>query len=144
MKKTLLVSILALQTLFGGSADAIFECHTGTGRTQLNFKDDNLQGVFNGGTLTIDGKTISYPPRDGGVISKLNKGVYTISLSYKQNNEYIHLKFYALPNSVKSKEVPYGEGYTFSAIIDGDTTDPRTSNYLRKNIFLACTATYSI
>lgn len=144
MKKMCISLILAYQSLWAGSADAIFECHTGTGRTQLNFKDDNLIGEFNGGTLTIDGKTISYPPQEGGVVSELDKGIYTISLAYLKNGSYNYLKFYALPKSVKAKKVEYGEAYIFNGILTYRTTDPRTSSPLKKNIFLGCSATYSL
>ena len=46
--------------VYAGSSDAVIECKSGSGRTSLTFLDQDIQGHFQGGTFTIDKKTIKY------------------------------------------------------------------------------------
>lgn len=57
MKKLLLLAITPL-FIYAGSADAVIECASASGRTLLQFHDQDVQGEFNGGEFTIDKKTI--------------------------------------------------------------------------------------
>jgi hypothetical protein len=150
MKKTLLI-IFAPLAIYAGSNVAFVECKTGTGRTTLNFLDDDLQGSFKGGTLTIDNKSINYLPdydsKTGlsntysSMVVNMKQGVYTLLYNDTKNL----LTFYAIPKSVKKvKKDESGEHYKFNGIIEWTTTDPRNLKKLNKQIWISCKLDYSL
>ncbi|MFK5975117.1 MAG: hypothetical protein QM493_01295 [Sulfurovum sp.] len=154
LKKKLLLLLTPL-AIYAGSADAIIECKSGSGRTTLNFLDQDIQGAFQGGSFTIDNESIKYQPQYDGENDKsypyswmnvnMKEGVYTLVYD---NHKGIRLNFYALPKSMKEvKKEGFESYYTFNAIIDRETTDPRkkeTTSRLNKQIWVGCTMRYSI
>lgn len=151
IKKGLLLLLTPL-AIYAGSSDAIIECKSGTGRTSLKFLDQDIQGHFQGGTFIIDKKSIKYHPQNNYETNKdfpyswmnvnMKEGVY--SLVYNDNKGTV-LKFYALPKSMKKKKKEGFEAYyNFNAIIDRTSTDPRSSSFLNKQIWLGCSLRYSI
>jgi hypothetical protein len=138
--------------LLSGSADAVIKCKSGSGRTVLHFLDQDIQGTFQGGTFSIDGKSIVYAPSysDGEsndysrMIVNMKEGVYTLNYQDKKH----HLAFYALPNSVhKIPKEGFDDYYRFSAVVDWRSTDPRSTEWdkrLKKQIWLGCTLSYGI
>ena len=152
MKKILLLSTFLLSAIaYAGSADAVIECKSGSGRTTLDFLDQDIQGRFQGGTFTIDNKSIRYLPEYDSktntnnpfswMIVNMKEGVYTLFYS---DTKHI-LNFYALPKSMKRvKKEGYGEYYHFNAIVDWRSSDPRSTGLLNKQIWLNCTMAYEI
>ncbi|CAA6821483.1 MAG: Unknown protein [uncultured Sulfurovum sp.] len=149
--KTLLLCLTPL-SLYAGSADAIIDCKSGSGRTALSFLDQDIQGQFQGGTFTVDKKKINYQPQYNGETNKhypyswmnvnMKEGVY--SLVYNDTKGTI-LKFYALPKTMeKIEKKGFDSYYKFNGIIDSQTTDPRTSKFLNKQIWVGCTMSYAI
>ena len=150
IKKSLLLLLTPL-AIYAGSNDAIIECKSGTGRTALKFLDQDITGSFQGGTFTIDKKSIKYLPQYDGRTGKSNsyswmivdmkEGVYTLVYNDKKNS----LDFYALPKSMKKvNKEGIDTFYQFNAIVDWRSTDPRSLSPLRKKICLSCTMSYSI
>jgi len=127
--------------IYGGSQDALITCHSTSGRTQLKIYDMDLEGNFQSGFLSIDGKKIKYDETsDAAIVSHLEKGVYTVYL-YTNKATYF-LKFYALPKTVKQLAYRKGDKYKFKGIIDPATTDPRSKKRINKTIVVECLATY--
>jgi len=153
MKLTkILLLCLSPLSLYAGSADAIIECKSGSGRTALTFLDQDIQGQFQGGTFTIDKKKIDYKAHYESKTNKfyayswmnvnLKEGVY--SLVYDDTKGTV-LKFYALPKTVeKVDKKGFNSYYRFNAIIDSASTDPRTSKFLNKQIWVGCTLRYGV
>lgn len=152
MKKLLLLPLTSL-FIYSGSADAIIQCSSGSGRTILKFYDQDVQGEFNGGTLTIDKSTVNYQnnmskkKNDSHMMVNFKKGIYTAY--YKDANSI--LSFYALPKTIEKLERKgYEAFYKFNGIITEVSTDPRKNgkntwhNALEKNIWVGCTLKYSI
>lgn len=150
LKRSLLV-LLTPFALYAGSSDAIIECKSGTGRTILTFLDQDIQGQFQGGTFTIDKKSIDYAPQYDGKTGKFNEyswmtvdlkeGVYT--LVYNDAKHF--LNFYALPKSVtKIKKENFEQYYRFNGIVEWRSTDPRNNKQLKKQIWLGCTLRYAV
>jgi hypothetical protein len=145
---------LILNSLFiyAGSGDAVIDCKSGSGRTTLHFLDQDIQGQFQGGTFSIDKKSIEYLPQYDSktntdhpfswMIVNIKEGVYTL---FYQDTKHT-LNFYALPKSMKKvkKDLGNEEHYQFNAIIDWRSSDPRSTGLLNKQIWLSCTMDYSI
>jgi len=150
MKLFFLLLLISL-SVYGGSNDAVIECKSGSGRTTLKFLDQDITGNFQGGTFTVDNKSLKYLPQYDGRTGKVNsyswmivdmkEGVYTLVYQDKKNA----LDFYALPKSMKKiKKEGIDAFYQFNAIVDRRSTDPRNLLQLRKKIWLSCTMSYSI
>jgi len=145
--KSLLLFLTPL-SIYAGSAEAVVECKSGSGRTLLKFFDQDIDGEFRGGTLSIDKKKIKYKsPMDvdknmAWMAVNLKEGVYT--LVYDDETNY--LNFYAIPRTMKKirKKEKFDAYYKFNAIIDWRSTDPRTDNILDKKIWLGCTIKYAV
>ncbi|MCK5725767.1 MAG: hypothetical protein KAH22_02935 [Thiotrichaceae bacterium] len=146
----LLITVIS-HPVYAGSSDAVIQCKSGSGRTTLTFLDQDIQGHFQGGTFTIDKKSIQYLPQYNSKTNKNNpyswmtvnmkEGVYT--LVYNDNKNF--LNFYALPSTMKKKKKEGKEAYyTFNGIVEWRSSDPRSTSILRKKIWLGCTLSYSI
>jgi len=139
--KTIILLLIPLVFIYGGSKEAIIECSSDSGRTQLQILDMDLEGNFQSGYLSIDNQKLSYgPTSDADIVSHLEKGVYTIYL-YTNKSKYF-LEFYALPKSVKKIDYKKGFRYNFNAIIDPSSTDPRNKERINKTITVKCMVTY--
>lgn len=137
--------------VYAGSSDAVIECKSGSGRTTLQFFDQDIQGQFQGGTLSVDKARINYLPLydaetgDNNPYSwmtvNMKEGVYTLVY---QDSKHV-LNFYALPSSVEKKTK---EGvdtyYKFNGVIAARSSDPRNNSLLSKKIWVGCTMRYSI
>lgn len=144
MKRLLPLILLPIMT-YAGSADAVIDCKSGSGRTHLSFLDQDVMASFNGGELTIDKKSINYDGNHGYIISDLKRGVYV--LKYYNPKKDTVLDFYAIPKTIeKTKLDNYETSYKFNAVIGGGSTDPRNKHkdLLRKTIWLTCTLKYTI
>lgn len=142
--KRLLPFLLVPMLTYAGSASAVIECKSGSGRTALTFYDDDLQAEFSGGILTIDNKKINYQSQYGHIISDFRRSVYV--LYYKNPNDKISLDFYAIPKTLKKLENEQDDtSYKFEAVVGAYSSDPRNkSERLNKTIWLTCTLKYSI
>ncbi|SFV52416.1 hypothetical protein MNB_SV-13-1928 [hydrothermal vent metagenome] len=150
--KFFIVLILNSLLIYAGSGDAKIDCKSGSGRSTLSFLDQDIQGQFQGGTFTVDNKSIEYLPQYNSQTNKNNpvswmivnmkEGVYTL---FYQDTKHT-LNFYALPDSMKrvKKDLGNEEHYLFSAIVDWRSTDPRNKEQLKKQIWLTCTMEYAI
>lgn len=129
---------------YAGSAAAIIECTSGSGRTILAFSDDDLQASFSGGSLLIDKKKVTYNSEYGHIISDFRRGIYV--LYYKNPKDNVTLDFYAIPKTIKRTDAnSYETSYKFNAVIGENSTDPRErSKVLNKTIWLSCTVKYTI
>jgi len=141
MKKLLFLFLLFSSSLsFAGSADAILECKSASGRTIFKAALQDLIG-FTSATFTIDGESIHYKNSEFGhlVFNAKNK-ILTLSIS---DPKLGFLTFYAIPTTFKSlKKKNYEKHYKFEAIIQG--LDPRKNKHQSKEIKLYCELTYSI
>ncbi|CAA6804839.1 MAG: Unknown protein [uncultured Sulfurovum sp.] len=142
--KRLLPLILLPILSYAGSAPAVIECSSGSGRTVLTFDDYDLQAQFSGGTLSIDNKKVKYSSEYGHIISDFRRGIYV--LYYKNSKDKTALDFYAIPKTIKRIDSnPYETAYKFEAVIGPNSTDPRQkSKILNKTIWLSCTLKYSV
>ncbi len=153
IKRTVLLLLIAsiIHPVYAGSNDALIKCKSGTGRTTLTFLDQDIQGHFQGGTFTVDKKSINYLPQNDNKTNKNNpyswmtvnmkEGVYTLVYNDGQHS----LNFYALPSSMKKKKKEGMETYyQFNGIIESHSSDPRNTSALNKQIWLACTMSYQI
>jgi hypothetical protein len=150
----LLLPLLSPLALHAGSSDAIIKCQSGSGRTFLSFLDQDIQGTFQGGTFTVDKKTINFHPEHdyktgkiypySWMVVDMKEGVYT--LNYYDPKTYTTLVFYALPKSVeKIEKEDFDAYYRFNAIVEQRSSDPREkSGRLKKPIWLGCTMRYAI
>lgn len=102
IKKTAFFLLLAFsthQSIYAGSSNAEIECKSGSGRTTLTFFDQDIQGYFQGGTFTVDKKSINYLPQYDEKTNKdhpyswmtvnMKEGVYT--LVYKDEKKLFKL-----------------------------------------------------
>jgi hypothetical protein len=153
-KKTVFLLLLTYSIsnpVYAGSDNAVIKCKSGTGRTTLTFFDQDIQGHFQGGTFTVDNKSINYLPQNDHKTNKdypyswmtvnMKEGVYT--LVYNDGQHF--LNFYALPSSMeKKKKDGLKTYYKFNGIVEWRSSDPRSTSVLNKQIWLGCSLRYNL
>jgi hypothetical protein len=153
------ISIIATNASYAGSANAVFDCKSASGRTALtaSVPGDHAEHYV---TLTVDSEavawyntTIQEPPYN----QKKNSNVFIVGSMKTKNYHFILvapnsdnieisevLRFSAVPESIKVKKTTNSEKGTLSAIIQGQ--DPRKAKDGQNSpkIVLDCTYTYEI
>jgi len=143
--KILLTCLLLGFTLpvIAGSADAVIRGKTESGRTELEVRVGDIDGLIRYVSLTIDGKNYKITEAESAfqsVIRDRKNGVYVLVV---QSNEKT-FRLYMIPNSEKGIE--QGGGYyrsRFAAVIEA--TDPREEDGTwTPKITIGCTLDWSI
>jgi len=136
---------------FAGSGTAKLTCTSASGRTTFTADLQDIEGLFEGGTLTIDGSTVRFPAEgdgaQGAIIWDPACGVFTISYERPSDDRYLFLRFWAVPGTFKviSKERGSAAGaiYEFEAVLEA--TEPREGQgHATPSIRLNCRLEYRI
>jgi hypothetical protein len=141
--KTLILTVILGLTLpaFAGSADAIIRGKTESGRTEVEVRVGDIDGLIQYVKLTVDGKSYTISDADllpQSVIRDSENGIYVLIL----NAEGREFRLWMIPKSEKIAE--QGNGIyrsSFAAVIEA--TDPRKSDgSLTPRITIGCKLDY--
>lgn len=144
------VSIL-IGSVHAGSGTATLTCTSESGRTIFKAYLQDIEGMFEGGELEIDGNTISFPTEDsnshGDIIWDPENGMLTVTFSHETSNGHEWFRFWSIPSTFKviSNERGSDQGavYEFEGLIEA--TDPRPDKgYSTPRISLTCRLEYGI
>lgn len=127
----LCLALLSGAASYAGSGTAKLTCTSASGRTIFTADLQDIEGLFEGGTLTIDGSTVRFPAEVDGACAAIiwdpENGVFTISYVRPGDDDFLFLRFRAVPNTFRvistARGSPQGAVYEFEAIIEA--TEPR-------------------
>jgi hypothetical protein len=134
-----------------GSGTAKLTCTSASGRTVFVAYLQDIEGMFEGGELTIDGKTLSFPAEgdigSSAIIWDPTHGVFTLSFERPSEGQYLFIRFWAIPNTFQvisdGRGSATGARYEFEAILEA--TEPREGKgHATPSIRLTCTLDYRI
>jgi hypothetical protein len=143
--KTLILTLILGFTLpaFAGSADAIIRGKTESGRTEVEVRVGDIDGLIRYVKLSVDGKSYTISDADllpQSVIRDRENGIYVIVLR-AEGREF---RLWMIPKSEKVAE--QGNGVyrsSFAAVIEA--TDPRKSDgSFTPRITIGCKLDYQI
>ncbi|WKZ66373.1 MAG: hypothetical protein QY325_00270 [Flavobacteriales bacterium] len=134
-----------------GSGTARLTCTSASGKTTFSAFLQDITGIFEGGTLTIDGESISFPEAGncdtGDVVWDPENGVFTISFMHGAPDGPIWFRFWALPGTFRiiSKDRGSANGaiYEFDGVIESKEPRPDKS-LITPRIKLSCRLEYKI
>jgi hypothetical protein len=147
----LLLAFVAAAALdaMAGSGTATLTCRSASGRTVFNAKLQDISGLFEAGTLIIDGDSVSFPEQDGDIehhaIWDPKNGVFTLSYFKPGIANMLFFRFWAIPSTFKVIEGNRSVGavYEFEALLEA--TEPRPGKgHATSTIRLQCRLTYRI
>jgi hypothetical protein len=147
----LFIALWCATRSYAGSGTAKLTCTSASGRTVFTAYLQDIEGMFEGGELTIDGKTLRFPGEDvvgsSAVIWDPDHGVFTLSFTRPGEEQYLFIRFWAIPNTfqVISNDRGSAEGarYAFEAILEA--TEPREGKgHATPLIRLTCNLEYRI
>lgn len=135
--------LAASNLVFAGSADAIIKGRTESGRTEIEVRVGDLEGLVSFVKVTIDGESYTFHQDDIGatVIRDTKNGIYVIALNAKGKQ----FRLWMIPkteNVLQSGNGVYRS--RFAAVLEA--TDPRKAKAgnLTERITIGCTLNYSI
>ncbi len=144
-------SLLVWGATHAGSGTARLTCTSASGRTIFTADLQDIQGLFEGGVLTIDGSLLRFPAEGDGATSAIiwdpANGVFTLSYQRPGDADFLFLRFWAVPSTFKTISDERGSAagavYTFDAIIEA--TEPREAKgHATPAIRLSCRLEYRI
>lgn len=127
-----------------GSADAVIRGKTESGRTAVEVRVGDIDGLIRSIKLTIDGESYFINDAEGSsqsVIRDAENGVYFITL--RADGRTFHL--WMIPGS--EKNIKKGNGFyhsTFAAFIEATDTRKDKSGDFTPRITIGCTLDYEI
>ncbi len=132
-----------------GSGTATLSCRSVSGRTVFKAKLQDISGMFEGGTLIIDGDSVTFPEQNGNIehhaIWDPKNGVFTLSYLKPGMKDFQFIRFWAVPSTFKivNGDRNAGAVYEFEAFLEA--TEPRScKGHATSTIRLQCTLTYRI
>lgn len=133
-----------------GSADATLQCTSGSGRSAFSAVLQDIDGILQRASATVDGESIAFDQADrGAVVFDALHGVFTISTEGEATAQFPNgrfLRFYALPKSFKTDgKTPDGKNvWSFRALFW--STEPRKTKdlLLTPKIEVSCKLVYGI
>ncbi|MGE9267305.1 MAG: hypothetical protein ACQKBY_04345 [Verrucomicrobiales bacterium] len=129
--KIMILALLAAMAgwAWGGSADALLRGETSSGRTKLELRVGDLDGLIREVKLTVDGEEITWKNADHSpqtVIRDVENGVYVLSVTQGEKS----FRLWMVPGSEKVvKKGPNEFESRFAAIIEA--SDPRAKTPLK-------------
>ena len=148
---TCLLLALVVPGVHAGSGKAKLTCTSVSGRTVFTADLQDIQGLFEGGVLTIDGSVLRFPAEGDGATSAIiwdpANGVFTISYQRPGDADFLFLRFWAVPSTFKTISDERGSAagavYTFDAILEA--SEPRDGKgRSTPTIRLSCRLEYRI
>jgi hypothetical protein len=138
-------------TAFVGSGTAKLSCRSASGRTTFTVDLQDIDGTFEGGTLTIDGTVLEFPEAGncdtGDVVWDPKNGVFTISFEHGTPDGPVWFRFWAIPNTFKTISGDRGseEGaiYEFEGVIQAKEPRP-DKDLITPEIRMMCQLQYHI
>jgi hypothetical protein len=147
----LLMMLIVGLHVFAGSGTAKLTCTSASGRTTFTADLQDIQGMFEGAVLTIDGSTLRFPGEGNRTTSAIiwdpANGVFTVSYLRPGDDDFLFLRFWAVPSTFKTISDERGSAagavYTFDAIIEA--SEPRDGGGpSTPTIRLSCRLEYKI
>ena len=143
-----LASTLILAT--AGSGTAELRCKSGSGRTTFSADLQDITGLLEKATLTVDGARLDFSGDDARLVSIFDprNGVFTLQIEGKTNTAFPnhrYVTFWAIPSSFKTISSSSGnQSYKFRALLFG--TEPRKDKdvFITPQIEVECTLVYEI
>lgn len=139
--------ISSLNTTEIGSGTAYLTCTSDSGRTKFYAELQDIDGLLEKATLTIDENSLDFITDDGHIIFDPNNGILTMYIddfeNKSENLNHKYLQFWSIPSTFKNKSNSSGQIYEFKAKIYG--TEPRKGKEIHTpTIVLNCRLEYSI
>jgi hypothetical protein len=136
---------------FAGSGTAKLTCTSASGRTTFTAYLQDIIGIFEGGTLTVDGASLEFPEAGdcdtGDVVWDPKNGVFTITFLHSTPDGPVWFRFWAIPNTFKviSKDrgSPQGAVYEFEGVIEAKEPRP-DKDLITPEIRMTCRLEYRI
>lgn len=132
-----------------GSGTAFLTGRSASGRTVFNAELQDISGLFEGGSITIDGHTLEFPAEQDRVehhaIWDPKNGVFTLSYQRPGMEDFLFFRLWAIPSAFKiiSGDRNAGVVYTFHAVFEG--SEPRPGKgHATPSITLNCQLEYRI
>lgn len=152
------LGIMSVSSAYAGSANAIFDCKSASGRTTLaaHVPGDQAEHKV---TFTVDGEVVEWydtitqePPykqkKNSNVLvigsMKAKNYHFVIATADKERNISEVFRFSAMPKSIKVKKTAGGETGQLSAIVEGKDPREEKDGQISPKIVLDCTYTYEI
>lgn len=147
----LFICALFISTTWAGSGTAKLTCTSASGRTTFMAYLENISGMFEGGTLSVDDHSIAFPAEDGcdtgDVVWDPENGVFTITFSHSTENGPVWFQFWAIPSTfqvISSKRgSSSGAIYEFEGMLEAKEPRPG-KNLITPRIRLSCRLEYKI
>jgi hypothetical protein len=140
MKQILIFLLLAVASpLVAGSADAVIRGKTESGRTELEIRVGDIDGLIRSVKLTVDGESYLVDDAEAfpqSVIRDNENGIYVLVLDAGERK----FRFWMVPGSEKINEQGPGVFRSrFAAVLEA--TDPRKENHTKMTprITIGCT-----
>lgn len=148
---TCLLFALVVSGVQAGSGTAKLTCTSASGRTVFVAYLQDIIGMFEGGTLTIDGHELSFAAENtgdsGGTVWDPKNGVFTITFLHSTPDGPVWFRFWAIPNTFKviSKDrgSPQGAIYEFDGVIEAKEPRPN-KDLITPEIRMTCRLEYRI
>lgn len=132
-----------------GSGTAFLTGRSASGRTVLIAELQDISGLFEGGSITIDGHTLEFPADldrvEHHTIWDPKNGVFTLSYQRPGMDDFLFFRLWAIPTTFKiiSGDRKAGAEYNFDAVFEG--SEPRPGKgHATPTITLSCKLEYHI
>lgn len=132
-----------------GSGTAFLSGRSASGRTVFKAELQDISGLFEGGSITIDGHTLEFPADldrvEHHAIWDPKNGVFTLSYQRPGMDDFLFFRLWAIPSTFKiiSGDRNVGAVYTFDAVFEG--SEPRPGKgHATSSITLTCRLEYRI
>ena len=137
--------------VLAGSGTAKLTCTSASGRTTFTANLQDIIGIFEGGRLTIDGRSLDFPEAGdndtGDVVWDPGNGVFTITFQHNTPDGPLWFRFWAIPNTFKviSKDRGSSQGavYEFEGVIEANEPRP-AKGMMTPEIRMTCRLEYRI
>lgn len=144
-----MVPMLLGMTSPEGSGTAYLTGRSASGRTVFKAELQDIAGMFEGGSISIDEHVLEFPAEGDRVqhhaIWDPQNGVFTLSYLHPGMDDFKFFRMWAIPNSFKviSGDRSAGAVYEFEAVFEG--TEPRPDKgHATSSIRLTCRLEYRI
>jgi hypothetical protein len=137
--------------LMAGSGSAKLTCRSLSGRTTFTAFLQDIIGIFEGGSLTIDGVQLDFPGAGdcdtGDVVWDPRNGVFTVAYSHSSPDGLVWFRFWAIPSTFKVISADRGSAqgaiYEFDGVIEA--MEPRANeDLITPRIRMTCRLEYRI
>jgi hypothetical protein len=143
------VPLILGMSLPEGSGTAFLKGRSASGRTVFNAELQDISGLFEGGSITIDEHVLEFPAEAEGVqhhsIWDPRNGVFTLSYLRPGMDDLLFFRMWAVPGTFKilSGDRNAGAVYEFEALFEG--TEPRPDKgHATPSVRLTCRLEYRI